>query len=200
MQRAMSLVLLLVLAVSTLSVAVFADEDGWTLSREEMMDKDKVILYLSEHPRKTDYLPEEIVAGLIYYIESQEATTFGARLRMLRRVKFNLDMRMLDIQLDRLLRVGTFKPEGFMAEKQDHFNKGYGEPDKDGAIVNKVEVTAKGPIGTVVYDDDEAKVMAMHPSIDVVKSPNEQMVVAGKAVRFNVHADAIGIPGQLQRH
>lgn len=179
-----SLVMLFALLAAPLALAGESDEFG--LSHEDMMDKNKVIVYLDHHPEKVHYLPKEVVLGLLSYIEVEEYVATGYDLYLLHRVKFILNMYLLDLMLDEMLSGDTLTPEGYEHEPKagkKHHGKGKA---KDGVYVNTAEVTAKGPIDTVVYDDDKAVVEAMHPGIDITKSPKKQMVVSGKAVEFEV--------------
>ncbi len=181
-----SLVLLFALLVSPLAFASEYYDEGFGLSREDFRDHNKVIVYLDMYPEKVDYLPELLVVALLSYIEAEEYVAQGYDLYILHRVKFTLNMHLLDLQLDRMLSGSTLTPEGYEHESKSD-KKHHGKANaKDGVYVNTAEVTAKGPIDTVVYDDDKAVVEAMHPGIDIVKSPKQQMVVAGKAVEFEV--------------
>lgn len=176
-----TLVALALAAVFFLAPAALAEE-GLGLSDNDMLDHDRVIIYLDHAPDKVRYLPEPYAVALLEYVKQEKAYAFGGDLWLLDRVEFTLNMYLLDVRLSKMLHSKTLAPEGYVHESKPHQDKG----DKDGAYVNTAKVTARGPLDVVVYDDDDAKVKPMHPSIEIEKTPNKQQVVAGKAVFFQV--------------
>lgn len=173
-----SLSVVMLLAALVVSPAALAGEHGF--SKAMLMDKDRVIVDLDQYPEHVKYLPEDYAVALATYIKAEKMYAFGPDLWLLERVQFTLDMFLLDLRLNKMLHSRTLAPEGYAYEPKPH------EADKGGAYVNTAEVTARGPLDTVVYDDDQAKVKAMHPSIRIEKSPDKQRVVAGKVVEFEV--------------
>jgi|GEM_PF-7059734 len=178
----LSLGVVVLFAVLVVAPAALAGEHGNELSKEMLMNKDRVIVYLDHTPEHVKYLPEDYAVALATYIKHEKMYAFGPDLWLLERVQFTLNMYLLDVRLNKLLHSPTLAPEGYGYERKPHADQG----EKGGAYVNTAEVTAHGPLDTVVYDDDQAKVKPMHPSIRIEKSPDKQRVVAGKVVEFEV--------------
>lgn len=185
MNRGFSLLCLTILALLWATPAVQAG-DGFGLPYEDMLNRDKVIVYLDLNPGKVQFLAEDQVLSLLSYVEAQEHVALGRDLWMLQGVRFILNMRLIDLQLDKLLHRGAHsapmkhKPQSDMPESGG------------GKYVNTAEVTAYGPLDVVVYDDDGAAVKPMHPAIAIEKSPDHQQVVSGKVAQFQVSVTNTG--------
>ena len=178
-----SLLCLTILALMWAAPAVRAS-DGFGLPYEDMLNRDKVIVYLNLNPERAQFLAQDQVLSLLSYVEAQEHVALGRDLWMLQGVRFTLNMRLLDLQLDRLLHRGqSQKP---VEHKPQH------DKAEDGKYVNTAEVTAYGPLDVVVYDDDSAAVKPMHPAIAIEKSPDHQQVVSGKVAQFQVSVTNTG--------
>lgn len=176
-----SLLCLTILALLWAAPAVLAN-DGFGLPYEDMLNRDKVIVYLNLNPEKAQFLAQDQVLSLLSYVEAQEHVALGRDLWMLQGVRFTLNMRLLDLQLEKLLHRGQ-------SQKPTEHNP---QHDKGGKYVNTAEVTAYGPLDVVVYDDDSAAVKPMHPAIAIEKSPDHQQVVSGKVAQFQVRVTNTG--------
>lgn len=186
---AWSIVLLFILTAFVVAPMAKAGEDGLGLSRQDLLDKNKVLIHLKYNPEKVVYLAEEFIVDLLNWIKYQEQVAFGADFSLLQDVKFSLNFRLLDLRLERMLQSKILTPKGYLDSLVDQSVSDLSESDK---FVNTAKVAGHGPIDTVVYDSDDAVVQLMNPVIQIEKSPAQQQVVSGQQALFTITVSNAG--------
>lgn len=172
----------LIAVVVMLAVTVFATPvkagEGMLLKA----DKSDVLVQLQYHPGALKQLPESFIVALIEWIKQQQQLAYGGDATLLSDMKFKLNMRLLDIRLNKLLHTSTFAP---LTQEHPLVERSVGKLVESG-YVNTANVSGEGPLDTVVVDSDQAVVRTMHPAILIEKSPRSQQVVSGEEVTFSI--------------